>query len=70
MNWETDRDLIVSILTQGAVGGKHSKDLFSPSERQVGQRNNFDGQVLGDYNQSGRMPILDFEYTEEGSTVF
>ena len=70
MYWESERDLIVSILTREAVGGKHSKDIFSPSDRQVGQRNDFDGQVLGVYNQSGRMHILDFEYTEEGNTVF
>ena len=64
MYWDSERDLIVSILTREAVGGKHSKDLFSPSERQVGRRNNCDGQVLGDYDQIGRRPILDFEYPE------
>ena len=69
MYWESERDLIVSILTREVVGGKQSQDLFST--RNVRWREGTTLMVkFGDYNQSGHMPILDFEYNEEGSTVF
>ena len=70
MCWESERDLIVNILTREAVGGEHVPRSISPSERREGQRDNFDGRILGGYNQFGRMPILGFEYTDEESTVF
>ena len=61
-------DLIVSILK----GKTNEETIPRPSftrEPQVERSNNFDGRVLGDCNQSGHVPILDFEYDEDGSTV-
>ena len=53
-------DLIVSILK----GKTNEETIPRPSftrEPEVRMNNNFDGRVLGDYNQSGHVPILDFE---------
>ena len=54
-------------------GGRRRKTIprsFFPPERQVERRNNFDGQVKKTTISLGHMPILGFEHTEEGSTVF
>ena len=53
-------------------GTSHEETIPRPSftrEPEVERSNNFDGRVLGDYNQFGHVPILDFEYDEDGSTV-
>ena len=60
--------LIVSIILNGSRMKKPSQDLLSHGNLRW-KGNNFDGRVLGDYNQFGHVPILDFEYDEDGSTV-
>ena len=61
-------DLIVSIL-KGKTNEETIPRHSFTREPEVERSNNFDGRVLGDYNQFGHVPILDFEYDEDRSTV-